>query len=172
MINDDTIAAAVAAVRAYLRVEGTAEQALLERVAASAVALGEAFTGCVFVRRTVEERVALASGWALLDEQPVAAIAAVLGADGLALPAEAYAVDIDAAGRGWVRLTGSAQGVTVRYSAGLAEAWTALDPPLAQGCVLLAAHLFEARDAKAMPPAAVAALWRPYRRLAFPERAA
>jgi len=174
MIDDDTIAAAVAAVRAYLRVEGSAEQALLERVAASAVALGEAFTGCVFVRRAVEERVALATGWAALAEQPVAAISAVLGADGMALPVADYAFDIDAASRGWVRLTGAAQPVTVRYSAGLAETWDALDAPLAQGCVLLAAHLFEARDAKAMPPAAVAALWRPYRRirLAFPERAA
>lgn len=174
MIDDDTIAAAAAAVRGYLRVEGSAEQALFERVAASAVALGEAFTGCVFVRRTVEERVALSTGWALLDEQPVAAIDAVHGSDGVALPVAAYAVDIDAAGRGWVRLTGAGQAVTVRYSAGLAETWDALDPPLAQGCVLLATHLFEARDANAMPPAAVAALWRPYRRmrLALPERAA
>ena len=174
MIDEDTVAAAVAAVRAYLRLEGTAEQALLERVAASALALGEAFTGCVFVRRTVEERVSLSTGWALLDGQPVTAIEAVLGADGVALPVEAYAVDVDAASRGWVRLTGGTQRVTVRYSAGLAETWDALDAPLAQGCVLLAAHLFEARDAKAMPPAAVAALWRPYRRmrLAFPERAA
>ena len=69
MIDEGSVAALVAAVRAYLRVEGTAEQALLERVAASAVALGEAFTGCVFVRRTVEERVALASGWLAYRQQ-------------------------------------------------------------------------------------------------------
>jgi hypothetical protein len=36
---------------------------------------------------------------------------------------------------------------------------------VAQGVVLLAAHLFEHRGDGATPPAAVAALWRPYRRL-------
>jgi hypothetical protein len=42
---------------------------------------------------------------------------------------------------------------------------SALPAPVMQGVVLLAAHLFEHRDASAAPPAAVAALWRPYRRL-------
>lgn len=174
MIDDETVAAVVAAARAYLRVEGTGEQALFERVAASAVALGEAFTGCVFVRRTVEERVATTSGWTALAAVPVAVIESVLRPDGAALPVGAYAVDIDAEAHGWVRVTGAAQVVTVRCSAGLAATWDALPAPLAQGAVLLAAHLFENRSADAQPPAAVAALWRPYRRLrlTLPERAA
>jgi uncharacterized phiE125 gp8 family phage protein len=53
--------------------------------------------------------------------------------------------------------------VAVRYRAGLAADWAALPAPLAHGAVLLAAHLFENRDAGRAPPAAVAALWRPYR---------
>ena len=173
MIEQETVASAAAAVRAYLRMEGSAEQALLERVAGSAIALGEAFTGTPFVRRAVEERIAASAELTALAEQPVASIAAVLGADGLPLAVDGYAVDIDAEARGWVRTTGAGRLVTVRYTAGLAATWEALDPPLAQGVLLLAAHLFEARDAKAQPPAAVAALWRPYRRmrLVLPERA-
>ena len=37
--------------------------------------------------------------------------------------------------------------------------------PVAQGVAMLAAHLFDHRESDAVPPAAVAALWRPYRRL-------
>jgi hypothetical protein len=43
--------------------------------------------------------------------------------------------------------------------------WDALPPPVAQGVVLLIAHLFADRDGTAAPPAAVAALWRPWRRM-------
>jgi uncharacterized phiE125 gp8 family phage protein len=173
-IPAEALASAVAATRAYLRMEGAAEQAVLEQAAASAIAIGEAFTGCLFVRRSVEETLAAATGWAALAGQPVASIDAVLGADGAALAVDGYAVDIDAEARGWVRLTSGSGRITVRYVAGLAEGWEALDAPLAQGVMLLAAHLFDRRDAGAQPPAAVAALWRPYRRvrLAWPERAA
>lgn len=172
------VTAAAGATRAYLRIAGDAEQALLEQVAATAIAVGEAFTAALFVRRAVSERVALATGWSALAAQPVVTIDTVTGADGAALAVGGYAVDIDAEARGWVRLTSGAGRVTVAYTAGLAATWAALDAPLAQGAVLLAAHLFEARDVSAQPPAAVAVLWRPYRRLRLawpglgPERAA
>lgn len=179
MIEQETVAAAAASVRAYLRMEGGAEQALLERVAGSAIALGEAFTGAVFVRRAVTQTVAASAQWGALTQAPVVSIAAVADAGGTALPVDAYAVDLDADARGWVRVIGVSARVTVTYTAGLAATWDALDPPLAQGAVLLAAHLFEARafegrGAGAQPPAAVTALWRPYRRvrLAWPRRAA
>ena len=41
---------------------------------------------------------------------------------------------------------------------------------LAQGMVLLVAHLFENRTGEGVPPAAVAALWRPFRRVRLMER--
>jgi uncharacterized phiE125 gp8 family phage protein len=53
----------------------------------------------------------------------------------------------------------------VRYVAGAATRWGAVPAPVAQGVLLLAVHLFEHRGGAATPPAAVAALWRPYRRL-------
>jgi uncharacterized phiE125 gp8 family phage protein len=83
------------------------------------------------------------------------------------LPAGAYAVDIDAAGDGWVRVTGpgGAKRVRVAYRAGLAAEENGVPEPLRQGIVRLAAHLYGARDQAAAPPAAVTALWRPWRRM-------
>lgn len=43
--------------------------------------------------------------------------------------------------------------------------WQAIPAPVAHGMVVLAAHLFENRGRDEEPPAAVAALWRPYRRM-------
>nr|WP_241769333.1 head-tail connector protein [Sphingomonas melonis] len=93
------------------------------------------------------------AGWQRLAAMPVRGI---IGGSGLG-------IDIDAGGVGWVKVDGGE--TLVRYSAGLAAAWEALPEAVMQGVVLLAAHLFERRDGEAMPPAAVAALWRPYRRM-------
>ena len=46
-----------------------------------------------------------------------------------------------------------------------ADDWEAVPAPLAHGLVLLAVHLWENRRADQAPPAAVTALWRPYRRV-------
>ena len=48
---------------------------------------------------------------------------------------------------------------------GAAESWDAVPAPVVQGVAMLAAHLFDHRESDALPPAAVAALWRPYRRM-------
>ena len=58
---------------------------------------------------------------------------------------------------------GAAGRVAVSFTAGLAADWGALPPPLAQGVAMLIAHLFNDRDGGRAPPAAVAALLRPYR---------
>lgn len=95
----------------------------------------------------------------------------VLAADGAAtaLPGDAYEIDVDAAGTGWVRIRspGEARRVSVRFQAGLAAEWTDLPEPLRHGVVRLAAHLYAHRSGEsgAGPPAAVTALWRPWRRI-------
>ncbi len=165
------IADAVSAARGFLRLEGDAEQALLERLAATAILLGEAYTGTVFVTRAVEDVVSSGGDWRLLAAAPVSAIAGLTGllADGapFVLPVDAYAVDIDGDGRGWVRVSqpGAAGRVAVSYTAGLAATWDALPAPLAQGVTALIAHLFDDRSGATQPPAAVAVLWRPFRRI-------
>ncbi len=145
------IPAMVGEVRAFLRLEEGAEQALLERLALSAVLVAEAFTGTLLIARVVEEVVASSGAWRMLEAAPVVAISA-----------DGPAVDIDVDGRGWVR---ASERVTVSYTAGLAADWASVPAPVAQGAVMLAAHLFNDRGGESQPPAAVAALWRPYRRM-------
>jgi uncharacterized phiE125 gp8 family phage protein len=164
----------LAEVKAYLRIDGVEEEALLGGLIRTATALCEAFTGQTLLARPVMEMAPASESWRRLSRTPVRAITTVegvpaAGGGGLALPGDAYAVDIDAAGDGWVRVSapGTARRVLVRYEAGMATDWNGVPEPLRQGVVRLVAHLHAHRDAagEAGPPAAVAALWRPYRRM-------
>ncbi|MEG3181985.1 head-tail connector protein [Sphingomonas sp. LT1P40] len=173
----DVVAAARDAVKTHLRSVGDGEDALISQHAVSALALCEAFTGQATIVRTHVAIVSAGSGWRRLAMAPVVAITTVEGlpAEGasFAFAADAYAVDIDANGEGWVRVLspGAAGRARVTYQAGLAADWAGLPAPIAQGVVLLAAHLFA--GATSEPPAAVTALWRPWRRVRLSaERAA
>lgn len=164
--------AALAEAKSYLRIEGPEEDALIERLVGSAVALCEQFTGQVLIARGFAETLAASSAWARLHRSPVVAIAgveALTDAGASALPAGSFAIDIDASGYGWVRLTGTqaAPRMRVSYTAGMGAQWAELPEPLRQGAVRLAAHLYSNRSASddAGPPAVVTALWRPYRRM-------
>jgi uncharacterized phiE125 gp8 family phage protein len=79
-----------------------------------------------------------------------------------------YAVDIDANGDGWVRSAAAGARMRLTFEAGMAADWAGIPAPLRHGILRLAAHLYTFRSdagAAAEPPAAVTALWRPYRRL-------
>lgn len=170
-VSAGVIADAVAAAKTYLRLADGGEDGLLSTLAASAIGVGEAFCGCPFVTRGVEDVVSAGSGWQRLRMAPVGAIAGAMGVpvEGapFVLTVGAYGVDIDGDGIGWVRVIrpGSAGRVAVSYAAGLAPDWATLPAPIAQGVVMLIAHLFADRVSGNAPPAAVAALWRPFRRM-------
>jgi uncharacterized phiE125 gp8 family phage protein len=164
---------AVDEVKASLRIVNGDEDALAGGLLGSAAGLCEQFTGRALLRRGFTEVIGASSAWMRLEASPVQAILGVdlLGPDGTAAllgPGE-YAVDIDAAGEGWVRLTGGVRAgrMRVRYEAGLAASWPELPEALRHGIVRLAAHLYGQRDRpdEAGPPAAVTALWRPWRKL-------
>lgn len=146
------VEAAREAAKAHLRIAGDSEDALIEGLAASALALAERFTGIALIARDFSEDVESKGRWQALSAAPVAAIDA--GID--------VAIDIDTQGLGWVRAKGR---VTIPYRAGAAAGWGDLPPPIATGVVLLTAHLFDHRENAAAPPAAVSALWRPWRRV-------
>ncbi|MGJ3629190.1 head-tail connector protein [Sphingomonas sp. MMS24-JH45] len=99
------------------------------------------------------------------------AITAVVaaGRPAVGLAATAFAVDINAEARGWVRAAGMAGPIAVTFVAGEATGWAGLPQALRQGVVLLAAHLFADREGARTPPAAVTALWRPYRAIRLAE---
>lgn len=164
-------ALAVAAVKAVLRVARDDEDDLIAAFVESALGLAEQFLGLATVARTMRDRMPASAAWRRVGAGPVRAISGVESVDGVALAAGAFAIDIDADGDGWVRVTdaGGATRVVAVFEAGLAADWPGLPAPVRQGAVLLAAYLFEARDDGTPPPAAVTALWRPFRRIALRE---
>jgi len=177
VVRADAIAppeAAVAAVKDYLRIAGDAENALIARLVAVAIGHGEDFMGSALIARPMRQWLACAnSAWQRIVRAPVVSIDAVeaVANDGsaTALPIEAYAIDIDAAGDGWVRVldAGAATRLRVRFTAGLASAWDELPEGVAQGVIRMAGHFFTHRDKPdetALPPA-MAALWWPWRRI-------
>lgn len=162
---------ALAETKAMLHITRDCDDAVLTGHLRSAAALCEQFIGQSVLQRPHRETLAVARDWQVLGTQPVVAISAVSGitADGsrIALASDAYAIDIAASGEGRVRVLrpGSASRIEVQYSAGIASYWGDLPEPLRQGIVRLAAHVHLARDGDgdARPPAAVSALWRPWR---------
>jgi hypothetical protein len=146
------IEAAREAAKAHLRIAGASEDALIEALAASALALAEAFTGAALIARDFSEDVDSKGRWTALTMAPVTSIDA--GID--------VVIDIDTQGVGWVRATTR---TSIDYRAGTAAGWGDLPPPIATGVVLLTAHLFDHRENNTAPPAAVSALWRPWRRV-------
>lgn len=154
-------AAAIAAVRDaardHLRIAGTQEDAMIERLAASALALAEAFTGSALIVREYRITMPTSGEWRPLPVAPVRSIEARQGV---------LAIDIDHHGTGWVRMGARGE---VRFVAGLADDWAGVPAPVAQGVVVLVAHLFDTRERDRAPPAAVGALWRPWRRMRLME---
>lgn len=159
-------------VKAYLRVQAGDEDAVIERLVRGAGGLCERFIGQALIIREGAEVVAGCGEWRRLSTGPVRSIEGVVGLDGAgmetALATEACGIDIDANGDGWVRLSASA-GVgraRVTFSAGLAADAAGVPEAIAQGIVRLVAGQYVARDGGDGPlPAAVTALWRPWRRM-------
>ncbi len=159
------LAVSIGECKAFLRLDRDDEDAVLAGFVRTAMGLCEAFTGQWLIVRGGEQRISGGNAWQRLLARPVVAITGVGTAAG-ALPGDGYEADIDAAGAGWVRLTGTGDGpATVTFRAGLAPDWNGLPEPLRQGLIRLVAHMFTHRDAvdAGAAPSAVAALWRPYR---------
>lgn len=165
------IASACAAVKDYLRMADGTDDAAVTAAVQTALALGEAFTGTAWIARQWQAWLGRSLDWQRLPTAPVTAIGAVEAVDATgtatALPVAAYTIDLDARGEGWVRLAPATAPTRVRvtFAAGAAPGWENLPPPLAQGVVLLAAHLLDTRADTSVPPSAVVAFWRPWRRL-------
>lgn len=158
--------------QAFLRIDNGEEEALLAGIIRTATALCEAFINQVLVARPFSEERAASGEWQRLTHTPVMTINAVeaIAADGTTsvLPAGSYTIDVDSSGDGWVKVSdaGGATRVRVSGTAGMAADPNGIPEPIRQGVLRLVAHLFAARDGDSGdPPAAVTALWRPYRRM-------
>lgn len=165
--------AALGELKSWLAITTNAEDSLLNGLLGAAAEACEGFTGAMPLQQTCEEVHTASPGWQSLRTAPVQAITGVDGipAEGprFALASDAYEIELGADGTGMVRIlrSGAAGRIVVRFVAGLAPGWGSLPEALRHGIVRLAAHLYRERDAAdpVQPPAAVNALWRPWRRM-------
>lgn len=158
--------------QAFVRIETGEEEAVVAGLVRTASALCEAFLGQVVVARPFAEVLPARQAWVRLRTAPVRTIenVAAIAADGAELPLAPgeFAIDVDAEGSGWVRLTNGldASRVKVSGTAGMAMSQNEVPEPIRQGVLRLVGHLFASRDGPGgAPPAAVTALWRPFRRV-------
>lgn len=162
---------ALAALKEWLAITTGREDALLLRLLASAHETCERFTGLMPLACTVEEVLGPA-GCLSLSTRPVRAVTGVswLEPEGEAgtLDPAGWSQTIRADGSASIQLDDPPQAgrLVVSFTAGIAASWAAIPPALGDGILRLAAHGYRSRDGvSAEPPAAVAALWRAWRRL-------
>lgn len=166
--------AALAELKDWLGITTAIDDGPLSALLRAALELCEDFTGRIPLQATCEEVLCVSGEWQRLSTRPVQAIVLVEGipAEGprFALASDAYEIDLDADGGGLVRVLnqGTAGRIAVRFIAGIAADWASLPETLRHGAIRLAAHQHRAREQDGpgpVPPAAVAALWRPWRRM-------
>ncbi|MEZ5688268.1 MAG: hypothetical protein R3E21_05695 [Caenibius sp.] len=170
----DVAGAALSELKDWLAITSGRDDTPLATLLSGALDLFEAFTAQMPLEQTCEEVLPATGAWQKLKTRPVQAITGLEGipAEGarFALAATDYEVDLDADGSARVRVIrqGSAGRIAVRFTAGIAPQWAALPPAIRDGVIRFAAHGYRQRDldgnsAANIPPAAVAALWQPWR---------
>jgi uncharacterized phiE125 gp8 family phage protein len=171
MVERAPPAAAIAELKAYLRIEGGEEDALLAGLLRAATETVEAMLGALLFERGVEERGFVRGGVFALTQSP----AVGLDSASLVVPGEgerllsAADVRFDASrfGDGHLSLPGITEGeeIVVRYRAGLAVTWNGVPEILRLSVIRAAAHFHAHRDSAddgGLPPA-VARMLSPWR---------
>ena len=157
--------------RSWLRMGAAADDAVIERLIDAATNICEAFIGGRLLVRAAEEVQPIGAGPVRLCARPVVAVDAVTllaGDSEMVLQEGDYRLVIAPDGR--ARLTiaapGDAKRVRVAYRAGIAGEPSGVPEAIRHGIIRMTQHLYVARDGAGIaPPAAIAALWQPWRRL-------
>lgn len=157
--------------RSWLRMGATTDDAVVAQLIRAATNICEAFIGQWLIRRTAEESVPLSDGAATLRVRPVVAVTGVTllkpGGEEI-LPVERYRPAIARDGTTHIAIVdpGGAERARIACRAGIADDANGIPEAIRQGIVRMIQHLHDARDETgAAPPAAIAALWQPWRRL-------
>ncbi|WP_432768329.1 MAG: hypothetical protein HEQ22_13005 [Sphingopyxis sp.] len=158
--------------RGWLRLGTSADDAVVAALVRAATNICEAFVGQWLVVRAAEEVLAPGSGPVTLGARPVVAVDAVFalaqGGGETALDADGWRLEVGRDGTGRVRIDdpGDAVRLRIAYRAGMAAGANAIPEAIRQGILRMTQHLHDARDGEgAAPPAAIAALWQPWRRI-------
>ncbi len=169
-IEPGALPVSVAEVRDWLRLGRASDDAPVAAAIRAAASLCEAMIGQLLLVRTVSQPIAAPQQWTALTHRPVVEVAGLY--QGAAqLPPDAWTSRILPSGDGAVRLLPAGAAAPsgpwrAAYRAGMADDPAGLPEALRQGLVRMAAHLLGARDGgDGPPPAIVAALWAPWRRL-------
>lgn len=157
----------------WLAITTPREDAALVALLQASLETCEAFIRQAPIETEFEETLPRLNDWQALSTQPVRAITAVaaIGDDGAraALPVESYLIDLSFHGMGRIRIIGQVaqKRLAVRFTAGIAADWDSLPAALRHGIIRLAAHNFRQRENSEdnNPPAAITALWQPWRRM-------
>jgi len=164
------LAPALAELKHWLGITRTADDAQLSALIGAGVEACERFTGLTPLAATIEETLDASHEWVRLVSQPVTRMTAVetLAKDGAreALSEEAYDLHLSGDGSARIRLRSGPflSRTVVTFEAGLASDWASLPDGLRHGILRFAAFLHrEGEQGTSEPPAAIAALWRPWR---------
>lgn len=157
--------------RAWLRMGASIDDAVIAALVRAAASICEAFIGGWLIIRAVHQETVTKGGAIRLNARPLVAVDAVRldrgdGAEPLA--ADRWRLEIAPDGTGWLTLLdpGAAGRIEVDYHAGMAADVNAVPEAIRQGLLRMVQHLHEARDSDGgPPPAAIAALWQPWRRV-------
>ncbi len=163
-------AAALDELKAFLRVEGAAEDAVLAQLLAAATETVEAIVGRVLIEREIEEIAIVRRGRARLGHEPVRSLVTVeqRGPDGQWAGVPGARLEPGADGSAHVvadALGDEPVEVRLVYRAGVAVDWNWVPEALRLAVLRAAAHFHAHRDAPDDPglPAAVARLVQPWR---------
>ena len=158
--------------RAWRRLGATVDDAVVAQLVRAATNICEAFIGQWLIERAAEETVPPEGGAIRLGARPVVAVDAVtlLMSDGsaVALDETGHHARIGRDGTASIAIHDPGEAVRVRigYRAGIAAGANGIPEAIRQGIVRMTQHLHEARDGGgAASPAAIAALWQPWRRI-------
>lgn len=160
--------------KAWLAITTTRDDEVLSALLRAAIDMCEAFTGQMPLESQCEELLPARPVWQRLVTHPVQAVEGAEGIDSagqrIFMPPDHYAIELDAGGGACIRVlrADTARRVAVRFTAGLAPDWQGLPEGMRHGILRLAAYHYRQRDLDSMktaPPAAIAALWQPWRRL-------
>ncbi len=166
--------AALAELKQWLAISTSHDDAVLTSLLRASLDVCEHFTGVMPLASTCEEVLPACRQWRRLTTQPVQSITDVsyltVAGSPSPLAAPDFEIELTADGAGLVRVNSwlAHNRIAVRFTAGLAPDWQSLPETLRHGVLRLAAHQHRERESNggtAVPPAAVVALWRPWRRI-------
>lgn len=160
--------------RGWLRLGPSIDDAVIAQLLRASTSICEAYIGQWLIVRTATDLLPVRGGAVRLAARPVIAVETVtllpandeetvLGAGDYRLIREP-----GGAARLVISFPGDADRVRISYRAGMAAGVNDIPEAIRQGIVRMTQHLHDARDgAGETPPAVIAALWQPWRRLSL-----